>query len=393
MRPVRVAYIDHAAEVGGGAEEALADLLRFVDRDRVRPILLVAQRTDWLRDVDLSGIEVHRLFSDTPAVLQRSRDTLGHLRADLQSARASLGPVRALAAALRRTGADIAHTNSLKTHVLGGMAAWLTRTPLVWDVRDILEPGPARQLLLRVAKLTRPHIIAMSGAVAEYLAPARCPLTVIHGGRSPDHFACCPPSRQLRAELGLSAEDEVCAVVARLTPWKGHMVLLDAFAAVHRERPRARLLVVGAPTFWESSYEQHLRAQAERLGIGEATVFTGFRTDIPELLAISDLMVLPSRQEPFGIVIVEAMLAGKPVVVCDSGGPPEIVVHGETGLVVPTWQAGLLADAICALLGDPERAQRMGRAGRQRAVECFDVRQAVRKVEAVYDQVLASRRR
>ncbi|NPV46616.1 MAG: glycosyltransferase family 4 protein [Armatimonadetes bacterium] len=393
MPPVRVAYIDHASEVGGGAEEALADLLRFVDRDRVQPILLVAQRTDWLRDVDLSGIDVHRLFATAPAVLQRSRDTLGHLGADLQSARASLGPVWQLASAVRRTRADIVHTNSLKTHVLGGIAAWLSRTPLVWDVRDILDPGPARQLLQRVAKLTRPHIIAMSGAVAEYLSPTGRPVTVIHGGRSPDHFPCCNPSPELRAKLGLSPEDEVCAVVARLTPWKGHMVLLDAFAAVHRERPRARLLVVGAPTFWESTYEQELRDRADRLGIGEATVFTGFRADIPQLLAVSDIMVLPSRQEPFGIVIVEAMLAGKPVVVCDTGGPPEIVVHGETGLVVPTWQVGPLADAVCALLGDPQTAQRMGRAGRLRALEHFDVRQAVRKVEAVYDQVLAARRR
>jgi glycosyltransferase involved in cell wall biosynthesis len=389
MSRIRVAYIDHAAEVGGGAEEALLDLLRFVDRERVQPVLLVAERTDWLRGMDLSGLETHRLFTSVPQVLERSRDTLGRFAADLQSAGASLAPVWRLASALRRTHADIVHTNSLKAHVLGGLAAWLTRTPLVWDVRDILDPGSARRLLLRLARLTRPHIVAMSRAVGDYLSPAGCPVTVIHGGRSPDHFPCCAPSPQLRAELGLEPEHQVCTVVARLAPWKGHMVLLDAFAAVHRERPQARLLVVGAPTFWESSYETELRERAVELGIGAATVWTVFRDDIPQLLAISDLMVLPSRCEPFGIVIVEAMLAGKPVVVCDTGGPPEIVADGETGLVVPTWQVGPLADALCALLAEPERARRMGEAGRVRALEHFDIRRAVRRIEDLYAGILA----
>jgi glycosyltransferase involved in cell wall biosynthesis len=343
--------------------------------------------------VDLEGVATHRVFAGDPEVLQRSRDTLGRFTADLRSLLGSVDPVRKLTRALGQSGADIVHTNSLKAHVLGGVAAWLTRRPLIWDVRDILDPGPARRFLLGLARLTRPHIVAMSQAVADHLAPAGCPTTVVHGGRSPEHFARCQPSSTLRGELGLGPGSEVIAVVARLTPWKGHMVLLDAFAAVHRERPQARLLVVGAPTFWESTYENRLRERAAELGCADAVRWLGFRDDIPQLLALSDLMVLPSRNEPFGIVIVEAMIAAKPVVVCDSGGPPEIVVHGETGLVVPTWEVGPLADAVCTLLDDPALARRMGEAGRERAVRHFDVREAVRQIEDIYDQVMARGRR
>jgi glycosyltransferase involved in cell wall biosynthesis len=193
--------------------------------------------------------------------------------------------------------------------------------------------------------------------------------------------------------LGLGPDDLVIVVVARLTPWKGHMVLLDAFRAVHREHPRARLLVVGAPTFWETSYETTLRERAEELGCGEAVRWLGFREDIPQLLALSHLMALPSASEPFGIAIVEAMIAGKPVVVCDTGGPREIVVDGETGLVVPTWQVGPLADAIDALLSDPVRARRMGEAGRARALEHFDIRQGVRRIEELYVRLVDGRKR
>lgn len=388
MKRLKVAYLDHAADVGGGAEEALVDLLRFVDRSRIEPVLIVAERTDWLRGVALEDLEIVRLFPESEELLERSRDTLGHVGSNLRSLKASIAPVRQVARELTRHQVDIVHTNSLKTHVLGGLAARLARKPLVWDVRDILEPGPARKLLLRVARLTRPHIVAMSGAVAQFLEPAHCPTTVVHGGRSPEHFVKAEPSAKLRAELDLTAENEVLTVIARLTPWKGHMVLLDAFRAVQVERPQARLLVVGAPTFWEETYLDELKERARELGCAEAIRWVGFRDDIPALLALSDAMVLPSFSEPFGIVIVEAMIAGKPVVVCDSGGPPEIVEAGVTGLIVPTQKVGPLADALLELLGNPVRARQMGEAGRRRALEHFDIRVAVRKIEALYDQIM-----
>ncbi|MHB8994845.1 MAG: glycosyltransferase family 4 protein [Armatimonadota bacterium] len=392
MNRIKVAYLDHAAELGGGAEEALVDLLRFVDRSKVAPVLIVAERTDWLRGLDLEGIEVVRLFSENEELLERSRETLGQVRSNLRSLRASISPVRQLASELRRHDVDIVHSNSLKTHVLGGLAARLAKKPLVWDVRDILDPGPACRLLVRIARLTRPHIVAMSGAVAEFLRPARCDTTIVHGGRSPEHFVKAEPSPQLRAELNLTDGDEVITVIARLTPWKGHMVLLDAFRAVHVERPRARLLVVGAPTFWEETYLHELQERAEELGCAEAVRWLGFRDDIPQLLALSDMMVLPSFKEPFGIVVVEAMIAARPVIACDSGGPPEIVEDGVTGLIVPTAKVGPLAEAMLELLGNPERARQMGEAGRQRALTHFDIRVGVRKIEQLYQQIMDGKR-
>jgi len=386
---IRVAYLDHAADVGGGAEEALVDLLRFVDRDLVDALLVVAERTDWLRGVEFAEDEIVRFFPESEEILERSRDTLGDSRSNLRSFSRSVGPVRQLARLLKRHRVDIVHTNSLKTHVLGGLAARMARKPLVWDVRDILDPGPARKLLLNVARLTRPHIIAMSAAVGRFLEPAHCATTVVHGGRSPEHFRQVAPSDELRAELGLTPDDEVITVIARLTPWKGHMVLLDAFRAVHVERPQARLVVVGAPTFWEETYLTELQERATDLGCADAIRWTGFRDDIPAILALTDLMVLPSFSEPFGIVIVEAMIAGKPVIVCDTGGPPEIVEDGATGLIVPTGKVGPLADAMVDLLSHPDRAHEMGQRGRERAVAQFDIRHSVRQIEDIYRRIMA----
>jgi glycosyltransferase involved in cell wall biosynthesis len=193
---------------------------------------------------------------------------------------------------------------------------------------------------------------------------------------------------RIKAMLGLAEDDEVITVIARLTPWKGHMVLLDAFRAVHAERPRARLLVIGAPTFWEETYLHELQERAEELGCAQDIRWLGFRSDIPQLLGLSDMMVLPSFKEPFGIVVVEAMIAAKPVIVCDSGGPPEIVEDGVTGFIVPTAKVGPLADAMLELLGNPERARQMGAAGRERALTHFEIRVGVRKIEELYQQIM-----
>jgi len=114
----------------------------------------------------------------------------------------------------------------------------------------------------------------------------------------------------------------------------------------------------------------------------------GFRDDVPDLLRLSDLLVLSSIDEPFGRVIVEAMAAELPVVATNAGGVPEIVVDGETGLLVPAGEDEPLAEAILEMLGDPGRARKMAVAGRQRALEKFDVRRVAEQVGQVYDDML-----
>lgn len=389
LAPLKVAYVDHTTEAGGGAEEALVDILRFVNRQLVEPWLIVARRTDWLRDVDVPARQIVRFFAEHEQILKLSRDTLGHLGRNIRNIPAGIRLVWRLARLLQRFQIDIVHTNTLKTHILGGLAAWLARKPVVWDVRDILEPGPAQQLLFRVARITHPHIVAMSAAVARSMEGAKCPITIVHGGRCPDDFPQLAPQPEWRAAFGLQPQQDVITIVARLTPWKGHRVLLQAFQQVHMQRPQARLLIVGAPTFWEESYLYELQEYAATLGCAEAVIWAGYRRDIPQILAITDVFVLPSFNEPFGIVLVEAMLAGKPVIACDSGGPPEIVEHRKTGFIIPTGQAAPLANALLELLENRNLAQQLGQHGRKRAIEYFDIRRSISRIEALYQELLS----
>ena len=169
---------------------------------------------------------------------------------------------------------------------------------------------------------------------------SRTVLRVVHDGTT-------APSEQVIAAMALSATaapvrsgGPCVALVGRITRWKGQHIFLQAAAWVHRRFPEARFQIVGAALFDEKAYEAEIRELAVKLGVQNYVDFLGFRSDIPQYMAGIDLLVHASiTGEPFGQVIIEAMASGKPVVATNGGGVPEIVVHGETGLLVP-WAMG-----------------------------------------------------
>jgi len=150
-------------------------------------------------------------------------------------------------------------------------------------------------------------------------------------------------------------------------------------------------LIVGSPLFGEEAYEADLRRQVELLGIGANVEFTGFTRDIPGILRTIDIVVHASiTGEPFGQVIIEGMAAGKPVIATRGGGVPEIITHGENGLLTPMGDFDALADALLYLLQNPDVARRIGLAGHEHVRQNFRASCGARKVEDVYERLLTS---
>ena len=385
--PYRIAFVDHAVDIGG-AEKSLTELAQRLDHREFLPVLLHSKNAKWLADG--TGEEFVRLsvFGATE-LLDRKRDEVGRgLLRSVADMLASAGPVFSIWRGLIKAGADLVHTNSLKCHLLGGLAAKLGRRPLVWHVRDILTDEEGLGLLRRAALTLKPRIIAISSAVARQFADLPVRLTLIPNGIPLEQFTPGPKDAQLQARLGLSPEDEVLCVVGRLTPWKGHATLLEAVSLASRHRPRLKLLVVGEVAFWENSYERELKEKADDLGLAGRVIWTGLRDDVPQLLRLCDVFVLPSVGEPFGRVLVEAMAVGKPVIGTNSGGVPEVIVEGETGLMVSPEDPYALAEAVAELLSDPPRAQKMGAAGLERARQLFDSDRVAAEVQKVYRELL-----
>jgi glycosyltransferase involved in cell wall biosynthesis len=196
----------------------------------------------------------------------------------------------------------------------------------------------------------------------------------------------------IRREFGLAPDVSVLAIVARLFHWKGHRELLQALARVPEPRPVLKLLIVGEddprPAPEHGRYSDELRALVQELELRERVVFTGFRRDIPRILAACDVFALPSYEEPFGVSYLEAMAMKRPVVALDSGGTPEVVQHGRTGLLSPPWDVDRLAGNIATLVRDPEERRRMGVNGHQRVENDFNPQRMVRDLERVYRRVL-----
>jgi len=187
---------------------------------------------------------------------------------------------------------------------------------------------------------------------------------------------------KVRSSLNIPEEAPLIGIIARLEPEKGHQYFIGAAAEVLKVKPAARFLIVG-----EGSCYSHLRDQVKRLGLSESVIFTGQRDDVPELVTALDVVVLSSVREAQGLSLLEAMALAKPVVATRVGGIPEVVQHGESGLLVPPADSAALAGAILELLDDPARSALMGRRGQELVKEKFPLGQMISQIEAIYDEL------
>lgn len=182
-----------------------------------------------------------------------------------------------------------------------------------------------------------------------------------------------------RIELGLGKDDFVCATVGRLVPVKGHQYLIEAIKKVVNKIPSAKFLFIG-----DGELMPDLLAQTKSLGLCKNILFLGARSDIAEILNCIDIFLLPSLNEGFGIVLVEAMAMKKPVIATNVGGVPEIVVNETTGILLSPKDPEAFSSAIIRLYDTPEISMKMGLAGYNRARRLFDITTTVTEFESLY---------
>ena len=176
----------------------------------------------------------------------------------------------------------------------------------------------------------------------------------------------------------------VISLIGRLEPWKGQKVFIQAAKISLQMRDNLKFLIVGGPFFGRQAYEKECKALVKRFGLEDYVIFLGFRDDIPNIIAASDIIVHTSTlSEPFGRDIIEAMASGKPVISTNIGGPREII-RPETGILVEPNQPDKLADEIITLLDDPSKMIALGRNARLRAQKLFDIKKIVKQWENIF---------
>jgi glycosyltransferase involved in cell wall biosynthesis len=193
-----------------------------------------------------------------------------------------------------------------------------------------------------------------------------------------------------RREFGIAQGAPVVSSASRLFHWKGHAELIRATAIVRRDLPGVRLVIAGADYGLAGGvgHMAELKELASELGIAENVIFTGQRSDMPRILAATDVFAMASFEEPFGLVFAEAMAMKRPVVALDSGGVPEVVDHGSSGYLAAPRDVEGLAAYLLALLRDPALRARMGEHGRRRVETLFTPRRFARDAADLYDRLL-----
>lgn len=375
----RVLFLDHTGALGG-AELFLLELAK--DWPGERKVLLFA-------DGPLRGrLERARVPVDVIAA-DESVNSVARAGRGLAQLRAAPGVWR-LARRVARQAADfdVLFANSQKALVVGALAAWMAGKKLVWYLHDILTADHFSSLNRRVAVTLGNRCAArvIANSEASRTAFIACGgnaerTTVVYNGidAPPDPTPQSEAAaRTIRTDLGWE-DKKIVGLFSRLAPWKGQHVLLEAMSQV----PELHALFVGAPLFGdEELYRAGLEEKAAASALSDRVRFLGFREDVAALLHAVDFVAHTSiSPEPFGRVIVEGMLAGKPVIATRAGGACEIIEDGMTGCLVAPGDSAALAAALRMLIERPGDASRLGEAGRISAMQRFPVSTMLRGIE------------
>jgi glycosyltransferase involved in cell wall biosynthesis len=294
---------------------------------------------------------------------------------------------------MRAYAPDVVITRGYSAEILGRVAAWLTRVPVqvVWvhNYGDTQERGAIRRVADRVLARVTTAYFGVADAQTDYLADDlgidRSKIRIIHNGVDPADF---DRTEAVRAPSGVNVEagEKVVAIVAALRPEKDHQTFVRAARLVADRVPNAKFLIIG---------DGPMRPEVERvvrdLDLGDRTILTGARSDVPDLLGVVDAFVLSSFSvECFPMALLEAMAARTPAVCTAVGGVPEIIENGVTGFLVPPKNPAALADRLVDVLSDDDLAARLGAAGRARVETEFSLRTSVTATERAIDDLVGA---
>lgn len=365
-----------------GAKHSLLSLIEGLDRSQFRPLLICPAAGVFSEKVEALGVPVQILpiedfiFTSNPLLLFRQAWRLWT-------------NVFTLMRLLRHDKIDLVHVNCFKVGPPYAIAARMLGIPCVWHIREILVTSPFRKkVLVEMIRSLPNRVIAVSEACAAQFQRGEQDdgkIHVVYNGIDGSAFRAQADGQAIRAELGLAPDTRLVGCVGQLIPWKGQDDFLRVAAKVLSALPEARFLIVGREAGSQQAFRASLEESAFTLGIGDQVIFTGFRQDTPSLIASMDVFLHCAVQpDPLPRVILEAMALGKPAVATDTGGIPEMIDDGTTGILAAPRDVGALAEGTISLLSDRDLAHRMGEAARERLEQRFTITQHVDAVTRLY---------
>ena len=418
MKPRRILYITRIAE--GGVAVVINELTTKIDTSRYEPLVLfdTCKNSNIRKNLSRSGIKtidlkkpcddeisalpIHSEKRDIRVWLENNLGKGGgqvyfSLKAFRKFLQLQAPKIRSYMRTIRENRIDLVHThhdiNRGKPEII---ASWMTGVPCVSHIHGYIELSHFDRFFSRFVDT----FIYISTGIAEYSltqGKSQDKGVIICNGIDLEKFAQQYDSDHVRAEFGCTSKNILVGIVGRIDWWKGHEYFLEAMARATKQISGLRGLIIGGlernvAIDYNRQYLNKLHSLVKSLDLDDKIIFTGFRDDVPRLLAALDVVVhASSTPEPFGLVVIEGMAAGKPVVATAAGGILDIIEDGVNGLLVPMKDSESMAQAILYLISNPSKAKQMGMAARRHVTREFSVQHQMEAVEKLYDSVLAAR--
>jgi len=391
-RPAKVLFVSHDS-VLHGAQLSLLGFLGRLDRSRIEPFVASPREGQLDEAIRNLGIPVHRVemvhwVSWGYQLKMQRRDRI------IRFLRGLWARVQAIVKLIREHEIEVVYTNTV-TVIEGALAAKIAGRPHIWHLREQVTgtnqlacvfPDFLIRWIVR-ALSTREIVNSIYLGHVYSCHPLRDNISVIYNGVDARAFDIDrgAASSAIRKEFNISASAKVGAIIGNIVPHKGQLVLIEAICRVVRTAPDLVFLIVGQGSH---EYLRRLQDRARQCGIERNLRFTGYRTDVPEIVCGIDLLVIAADEEPFGRTAIEAMAARVPVVATRCGGPEETIVDGVTGLLVPIGDIESMADAITRIISNPGLARQLGESGRVRFDEKFTLDAHVKNMHLEFERVI-----
>lgn len=373
-RKIRVAHLITNLVVGG-AQDYMLMIVKGLDQSIFQPVIAARCEGEWIDVVrSLPGVELH----------------------DIPLLRREVAPVKDIASIFevarfcRKHHINILHTHSSKPGVIGRLGAYLAGVPTVHTIHgfsfhDFMPPWKRNFFVFierAMSRFTTFLLLYSNGnkTTAERLGiGAKEATRTFYYGIDYSPFVPVVDRNRVRDSLGIGFSDYVVGFTGRLSEQKGLHVLVEAFAGIHKSFPETKLLLVG-----DGSLRGLLEDQATRLCVQDSVIITGFRSDIPQLLAAMDLFVMTSLWEGLSRSLAEAMYANLPVVATDVGGTSDAIRNGETGWLIPPNDVEATSNAIREAIQHPNLARHYAAVGHAWARKAFDLDTMHRTIAEIY---------
>ncbi len=295
---------------------------------------------------------------------------------------------------LRKLHPELVVPKGLLAQFYGGLAACWTGIPCVWHIQDRVSTrlGQLFPLTMSLAgRLLARQVIVDAQSIAWQLTPT-IPSNRVHviwNGVDTREFSPQVDGACVRTDWEVQPSHLLIGAIARLIPWKGQHVLIEAFARIADQFPDARVVLVGSALFDTDAYARGLQVKAIKYGVSDRVIFAGYRRDIPQVLAALDVIVHPALEKDSSpLAVVSAMAAGKAIICSNLEGTAELFDEGIDGLLVPPGDVNALSEKLVLLLREVDLRRKLGSAARQKAEASLSIERFTQRCEAVFERAL-----